>query len=81
MRITILKKAKKFILKQPAPQGKRILSAIYRLPLGDVKPLKNELGVFRLRVGDYRIFFRMDETLEIILVESAGNRGDIYKQP
>jgi mRNA interferase RelE/StbE len=80
MKIIVLKKAQKFILKQPMPQAERLLKAIYRLPLGDVKPLKNEEGIFRLRVGDYRIFFRMDESLEIIMVESAGNRGDIYKQ-
>lgn len=55
-KISISKNAVKFINKQDVQQRKRILSAIYKLPFGDVKKLKgNEF--YRLRIGDFRVLF------------------------
>lgn len=34
----------------------------------------------RLRVGDYRIIYRVDNGRLIVLVIDAGSRGDIYKR-
>ena len=46
-------------------------------PEGDIKPLKGYNNTNRLRVGKYRILFRIiDNTL---FIDSLGSRGDIYK--
>lgn len=74
------KKALKFIQKQPPAQQKRITNAISELPeTGDIKKLEGRPGEFRLRVGDYRIIYTVDNGRLIIEVIDVGNRGDIYK--
>ena len=79
-RIDIRRKAEKFIRKLPRQDKERVLSAIYRLPEGeDIKKLQGHEGLMRLRVGDYRIIYRMDNGRLIVLVIDAWSRGDIYK--
>ena len=58
----------------------RILEAIARYgdtSAGDVEPLHGEWrGCFRLRVGEYRVIFRIvEDGYEIITV---GHRSDVY---
>ena len=77
-KINISKNAIKFINKQDVQQRKRIMSAIYKLPFGDVKKLKgNEF--YRLRIGDIRVLFTKNDEELVILVISVGNRGQIYE--
>ena len=79
--IVIERKALKFINSQPADQKRRILSAINKLPdRGDIKPLTGEDGAFRLRVGDYRVIYTVDNGRLIVDVVAAGPRGQIYKR-
>ena len=78
--IVIDKIALKFIQKQPPQQQQRILSAIKRLPAeGDIKAMRGYKGFFRLRVGDYRVIYTVDNNKLIIRVINVGNRGDVYK--
>ena len=61
-------------------QQKRIVDAIYGLPdAGDIKVMKGHEGLYRLRVGDIRILYTMEEEILTIYVIEIGNRGDIYK--
>lgn len=76
-KINISKNALKFINKQDNYQRKRILSAIYGLPKGDVKKL-NGYEYYRLRVGDFRVIFTKNDKELVILVIDIGNRGQIY---
>ena len=81
--IVIKKIAEKFIVKLPQPEKERVLKAIYHLPEGnDIKELKGKKnkGLYRLRVGDYRVVYTIDNGKLIICVVDAGNRGDIYKK-
>ncbi|MCB6992431.1 type II toxin-antitoxin system RelE/ParE family toxin [bacterium 210820-DFI.6.37] len=79
--IVIEKLAEKFIMKLPRPEKERVLKAIYKLPDGnDVKKLKGHKSLMRLRVGDYRVIYTIDNGKCIILVIDAGNRGDIYNK-
>ncbi len=79
-RIEIDKRAVKFILKQPKPQRERIFKAIYKLPaVGDIKAMQGYNGYFRLRVGDYRIIYTVNDDVLLVRVVEIGNRGDIYK--
>lgn len=78
-KIIIKKKAKKFIDKLPMPTKKRIIEAINLLPYGsDIKQMKGHDDLFRLRVGDYRIIYTVDNGELIVYVIGAGNRGQIY---
>lgn len=79
--IVIKKKAKKFIDKLPINEKRRVVSAIEQLPNGeDVKKMQGYDELLRLRVGDYRIIYTIDNGKLIICVVDAGNRGDIYKR-
>lgn len=52
-----------------------------RLPDGeDIKKLKGHDTLLRLRVGNYRIVYTVDNGKCIIFVIDAGNRGEIYNQ-
>ena len=80
-RIVIEKAAEKFIVKLPRPDKERVLKAISLLPeQGDIKQLKGQKsrGMFRLRVGDYRIIYTVDDGQLVVCIVDAGNRGQIY---
>lgn len=79
-RIIVDKKAEKFIRKQEKRTQERLLNAIYKLPDGtDIKKLKGE-ELYRLRVGDYRVLYAIDDGIKVITVENIDNRGDVYKR-
>lgn len=78
----IRKKAMKFIQKQERSQQIRILCAIYLIPQGDIKKMQVFTNLYRLRVGDYRILFEMNQktdTITLITITDADSRGQIYK--
>lgn len=76
MDVEYSKQALKFLKKQDKITTARIISAIHKLPLGDIKKLQGTI-FYRLRVGDFRVIF--DQNNEIILIVKIGNRGEIYK--
>ena len=79
--IKIEKDAQKFLKKLPRPDETRVLKAIAKLPVeGDRKQMKGHPGFFRLRVGDYRIIYTVDNGQLIVRVVDAGNRGQIYNR-
>lgn len=80
-RIIINKKAKKFIDGLPANERRRVVSAIEQLPNGeDIKKLKGHDKLLRLRVGNYRIIYTVDNGELIVYVIDVGNRGQIYNR-
>ena len=46
-------------------------------PSGCLK-VKFEPGVWRLRIGDYRVGYRIDDKTQIVTVVRVGSRGDFY---
>lgn len=79
--IKIEKDAQKFLKKLPRPDETRVLKAIAKRPdEGDRKQMKGHPGFFRLRVGDYRIIYTVDNGQLIVRVVDAGNRGQIYNR-
>jgi mRNA interferase RelE/StbE len=72
----------KFIKKQDKKLQMRILESLEGLknvpPQGDIKKLKGEQGLFRLRIGTFWVLFFVDHDRKLIIVEKIGNRGDIY---
>jgi mRNA interferase RelE/StbE len=66
----------------PAGMLPRVLKALDRLErwpnVSGAKPLRGDLvGHFRLRVGDWRIVFRVQG--QDVIVVSVANRKDIYE--
>lgn len=63
----------------------RILTALTRLgddPYrddADVKKLSGHDSLYRLRVGDFRVAYHIDDGQLIILVVKVGNRRDVYR--
>lgn len=61
----IITKVKNYLLQNPEKLG---------------KPLKgNFTGLYRYRIGDYRIIYSIERGLKLIRVLSAGHRKEIYK--
>lgn len=82
MRIEFKKKAAKYIEALDRPTKQRIRSAILGLlatpPQGDIKLLQgtNDESL-RLRVGGYRVIYRMER--DTIIIDKVDSRGDVYK--
>lgn len=82
MKYTILieRPAERFITKLPRPEKERVLRAIAKLPDGgDHKAMQGHPGLFRLRVGAFRVLYTVDNGKLVVCVVDAGNRGDVYK--
>jgi mRNA-degrading endonuclease RelE of RelBE toxin-antitoxin system len=45
---------------------------------GDVKPIRNVRGLFRRRVGDYRIAFTINFEKGEVIILKASRRGKFY---
>lgn len=79
--VEIGKKAQKFIKKLPVLDRERVLRAIYKLPDGtDILKLKGRENLYRLRIGNYRVIYTVDDGKLIVIVIDAGNRGQIYNK-
>jgi len=76
MKIELHKSVTKYISRLQPKEQKRILTALYKLPNGDVKPLASRAGEYRLRVGDWRMIFKYRD--DAIFVMEIDSRGSIY---
>ena len=47
-------------------------------PRGVVK-LSGEEGLYRVRSGDYRAIYRLEDDLMVVLVVKVGHRREIYR--
>ena len=54
------------------------IDALARAPELDVRKLTGRPG-YRLRVGDWRILYEIDETVRIIAIEDVLQRGGAYR--
>lgn len=78
-KIIFEKAAQKFLDKQDKGRRLRLYKAIYKLPSGtDIKKLKGH-NLYRLRVGDCRILYTIDDAIRLIDIQNIDNRGDVYK--
>jgi len=84
--IEILRAADKFLdkLSQQQPSDAEAIEVAID-GLGDVprphgcKPLKGYSGIWRIRVGDYRVCYRVDDGELLVLVITISTRDDVYK--
>ena len=83
--IVLSKDAQKFISKQDAVSKRRLRDALLELADNpfvnrNVKRLRGTHDLLRLRVGNYRIVFSVEEDRMMIMVIDIDNRGDVYKR-
>jgi mRNA interferase RelE/StbE len=76
MDIKYSKQAYKYLKKLHKPKREQIITAIEKIPEGNIIKLKGYNDLYRLRVNDYRVIYTHD--FDIIKVEKIGSRGDIY---
>jgi len=70
------------IARRDPQQAQRIVVAVTRYAEqehGDVQKLTAREGTYRLRVGDWRVLFRLEDGDQIILVARILNRRDAYR--
>ena len=80
--LTLNRDSVKFLAKQEKAIQERIRKALtglsIRPPIGDIKPMKGQGKLMRLRVGTYRVLFEVDHTEQIVFILTIDNRGDVY---
>ncbi len=81
-RVEFERRAKRELDALGADIRKRIVRALDRLAddprnAANVKVLHG--GSYRLRVGDYRIIYALEDDLLIVLVVKVGHRRDVYR--
>ena len=78
MRIEYKKKAIKYINSADRAAKKRLKDAIEKIPFGDIKKLTGFENEYRLRVGDLRVLFTVEN--KIITVNEIRQRAQVYKR-
>lgn len=78
MRIEYKRQAVKYINSADKTIKKRLKDAIEKIPLGDIKKLTGLENEYRLRVGDLRVLFTVEN--DTITVNEIRSRGQIYKR-
>ncbi len=82
-KIELLKSAKKELSKLPRDVQERIRDKIDTLKTNpypsDVKKLKNGDGRLRIRIGNYRVIYKVEKNILVVLVIKIGHRRQIYR--
>ncbi|MEH2158507.1 type II toxin-antitoxin system RelE family toxin [Nostoc sp.] len=81
--IKFSKGAKKQFMKLPLDVQERIQTKINDLAIeprpNGVKKLQGDDNSYRIRVGDYRVVYELDDDILIVTVIKVGHRSEIYK--
>lgn len=72
------KSAMKSIKHLNEPIKSNIKIAIEKIPQGDIKKLRGYTNIYRLRVGDYRIIYKIISNG--IFIQDILPRGEAYKR-
>ena len=82
-RIEVKRSAAKALKKIPKPDQKHISEKIdnlaENLPNPDTTKMKGNNPFHKIRVGDYRIIYEIQDDVLLILIVKIGHRKDIYR--
>jgi len=84
--VIVHKRVVRYLQRLSAIQKERIKQSLKILEDGintrkDIKQMVGDWkGYYRMRVGDIRIIFWIDQELKTIYIDHIGSRGDIYKK-
>ncbi len=82
-RVEIKEHAIKELAKLQPGIGRRILASIESLasnprPRQNVK-LRESASSYRLRVGDYRVLYQINDSDKIVMIFKVGHRREVYR--
>ena len=81
--IIIKPSAEKAFGKLPNALQVRILEALEQLSVNPrpsgVKKLKSAFNIYRIRVGEYRVIYSINDTVLIVTVVKIAHRKDVYR--
>lgn len=82
--VTFTKSARKELLKLPKKAIRKIAPSIDALesdprPSGCKKMQSAEDNLYRIRVGDYRIIYKVEDRVQVVHVRKIGHRRDVYR--
>jgi len=82
-RVEVKPSAADALAKIPEPHRRRIVRKIDQLannprPRGVIL-LEGPSSLYRIRVGDYRIVYQIQDRALVVLVVRIGHRGDVYR--
>ena len=80
-RVKVHRDVEKFLRKIPKHDAERIRKKILSLKdpfAARPRKIKGEENTFRLRVGDYRILFFIDEDQKVVTVSKVDKRSRVY---
>ena len=78
MKIEYSKKAVKYVNSVDKLAKKRLREAIEKIPFGDIKKLQGIENGYRLRVGNLRVLFSIED--DTIYIDNIIPRGQSYKR-
>lgn len=84
-RVRLLDAASKELAQLDKPIARRIVERIHRLAenLADanLETLTGEFqGMFKLRVGDYRVIYELLRDEQLIMIHAIGHRREVYRK-
>ncbi len=82
--IIIKRKAEKELERVPKRMLPKIVSAIDGLednpkPEGSKKLQASKENTFRIRIGDYRVIYVIEEEIKIVDIRKIGHRKEVYR--
>lgn len=82
-KVVVSKSASKELQDLPSLAVGRIIEALRKLqteprPPGS-KKLRGTSDLWRVRVGDYRIVYAIEDTIRVVDIRKIGHRKDIYE--
>jgi mRNA interferase RelE/StbE len=83
-RISILDRAARELSQIDKPVARRIIERINwlnsNLDIIKIEPLTGDLaGLYKLRVGDYRIIYEILHNEQTLIIHAIGHRKEIYR--
>lgn len=83
MEIRYSKKALKYLLKLQPKLRDRIRNTIRKIADGNTQGLNivamQDVDAFRVRIGDHRVIYEINDDELVLIVIKIGARGDVYK--
>lgn len=82
--VTFVRTAERSLRRVDRPVQRRLLDAIAALEVDPrphgAKALQGPEGLLRIRVGDYRVVYRVEDDELVVLVIALGHRREVYRR-